>query len=280
MRRSSRYWLAACLVVAVSLTTSTKAQAACAFGTSSGGEPSLQDVFTDMFGAANAPSATSDCIAEPGDALWKTVDSVGSATILVEIAGNANGNMLGIYDSSNTGNSLQLFSGPASTGSRAYITVSGTPGNYVVTVDSFTTAGNTSVSAMFGSSVFGFYINQPAGAGGQRFYSDSSLNPGINGGAVKDYMYAYQGNGATFLNNSLYAPAIVQNTQFRTNDNILAWEDLSTGSDRDYQDMTVLLRDIVPAAPPVPLPAAAWLLLSGIAILLPIVRRREPLRAA
>jgi hypothetical protein len=280
MRRSSQYWLVACLVVAVSLTTSAKAQAACTFGVSSGGEPSLQTVFNDMFGAANAPTTTSDCIAEPGDALWKTVDSVGSATILVEIAGNANGNMLGIYDSSNTSNFLQLFSGPASTGSRAYITVSGTPGNYVVTVDSFTSAGNTSVTATFGSSVFGFYLNQPAAAGGQRFYSDSSLNPGINGGAVKDYMYAYQGNGATFLNSSIYAPAIVKNTQFRTNDNILAWEDLSSGSDSDYQDMIVLLRDIVPAPPPVPLPATVWLLLSGIAIMLPLARRRERLHAA
>ena len=280
MKPMPRSWIAIPVLVAGSLCAGPQALAACTLGASSGGEPSLQTVFNDMFGAANGPSATNDCIAEPGDALWKTVDSVGSATILVEIAGNANGNMLGIYDSSNTSNSLQLFSGPASTGSRAYITVSGSPGNYVVTVDSFTSAGNTSVTATFGSSVFGFYLNQPAAAGGQRFYSDSSLNPGINGGAVKDYMYAYQGNGATFLNSSIYAPAIVKNTQFRTNDNILAWEDLSSGSDSDYQDMIVLLRDIVPAPPPVPLPATVWLLLSGIAIMLPLARRRERLHAA
>jgi hypothetical protein len=274
MQTGLRSWIWSGLIAALAVTATPEAYAACTFGSSS--EPSLQAVFNDMFGAANAPSTVSDCVAEPGDALWKTVDSVGSATILVEIAGNANGNMLGIYDSSNVSNSLQLFSGPASSGSRAYITITGSPGNYVVTVDSFTTAGNSSVTATFGSSVFGFYLNQPASAGGQRFYSDSSLNPGINGGPVKDYMYAYQGNGAIFQNSSIYAPAIVKGTQFRTTDNILAWEDLSSGSDRDYQDMIVLLRDIVPVSP-VPLPGTAWLLSIGLISLLPALRRRCPL---
>lgn len=251
------------------------ALAACSFGTPSGSEVTLQGVFDDMFGAANAPSAVSSCVPEPQDALWHTESSVGSATILVEIAGNQNGNTLGIYDSTSTLNSLQIFSGPASAGSRAYITVSGAPGAYHVQVDRFTQSGYVgSVSSTFASASFGFYLQQ-AGGTGARLYSESFRNPGMNGNASQqDYMYAYTGNGATFRTGSLYAPDSVEGTSFGASDAIIAWEDLTTGSDRDYQDMVVLLRDIVPGVAPVPLPAAAWLFGSALLGCGTLIRRR------
>ena len=75
-----------------------------------------------------------------------------------------------------------------------------------------------------------------------------------------------------------YTPPFgVSGTTFRGNDAILAWEDLVTSSsDHDYQDLVVLLRDITPAnVPAVPLPAAAWLLLSGLGAAVPALRRRR-----
>jgi hypothetical protein len=242
------------------------AAASCSFGPS-GSEVSLQGVFNDMLGTA-APNALTSCVSDPGDALWRTHTSVGSATILVEIAGNADGNILGIYDSTSTLNSLEIFSGPASAASRAFITVSGNVGAFHVQVDRF--AGDTfagSVSSVFASPFFGFYLLP--GPGGGPLYSESFRNRG------QDYMYSYLGTNAMFLNSSTYAPSTVKGTQFSVNDAIIAWEDLRTGSDRDFQDMVVLLRDIGPTAPTVPLPAAGWLLGSALAGLGALRRRRR-----
>ncbi len=143
-------------------------------------------------------------------------------------------------------------------------------------MDRFTQAGYAgSVSSVFAAASFGFYLQQPGGSGA-RFYSESFRNPGINGDTTaRDYMYAYTGNGATFLTGSLYAPDMVEGTRFDASDAIIAWEDLSTGSDRDYQDMVVLLRDITPLTAPVPLPAAARLLGSALLGLGAMARSHE-----
>src|SRR5262245_42826989 len=118
---------AAGLLAAAALPLTAHAAGSCAFGASSVSEVSLQVVLHDMFGASAARNTVPDCLADPGDSLWHTDSSVGSATILVEIAGNAGGNALGIYDSMSTLNSLEIFSGPAGAASRAFITVSGNP---------------------------------------------------------------------------------------------------------------------------------------------------------
>lgn len=278
MRRFNSAWVAApCLILLACLPHAARA-ASCTFNPSAGTEVSLQGVFDDMFGSS-APNAATGCIAEPRDAVWHTISSVGSATILVELAGNAAGNALGIYDSASTLNSLEIFSGPAQAASRAFITVSGTVGAYHVQVDRFTASGYAgSSSSTFASRSFGFYLQQPAAAGSERFYSDSSRNPGRNGNsAATDYMYSYLGNGATFRTGSAYAPDMVEGTQFDGTDAIIAWEDLRNVSDGDYQDMVVLLRDIAPT--PVPLPAAAWLLGSALLGCTVFGRRRKAVPA-
>jgi len=280
MRRSTMAWVVAPALMVGALAPHAAQAAGCTFGASAGGEVSLQGVFNEMFGATLAPNAQTSCVADPNDGLWHTVSSAGSATILVEIAGNLNGNTLGIYDSTSTLRSLEIFSGPAGSASRAYITVSNSgPGAYNVQIDRYSDgAPPVSVSGTFASSAFGFYLQQPAGAGNERFYSESVRNAGRNGDpTATDYMYSYTGNGAYFLNGSLYAPTIVEGTQFDSDDAIIAWEDLRNGSDGDYQDMVVLLRDVVPNASPVPLPAAFWLFGTALAGL-GAFRRRAPAR--
>jgi hypothetical protein len=252
--------------------------ASCSLGASPPGEPSLQGVFNDMFGSGAAPIAQSACVGDPGDGLWHTTSSVGSATILVELTGNQSGNTLGIYDSTSTLNSLELFSGPAGSSSRAYITVSGGPGAYQVQVDRFSdSAPPTSVSGVFATNSFGFYMQQAPAAGSARFYSESFRNaPRSADPESNDYMRSYLGNGATFLNGSQYAPASVKGTKFDSDDALLAWEDTFAGSDNDYQDLIVLLRDVSPTAPaPVPLPAGVWLLGSALAGMGGFLRRRR-----
>lgn len=274
--RSARFVIAG-LLVSGGLPHLAHAAAACSFGPSGDGGASLQGVFNEMFGDSAAPSTTADCLADPNDALWHTDHSVGSATILVELAGNAGDNALGIYDSTSTLNSLEVFSGPAGAASRAFITVSGRAGAYRVQIDRFT--GETfvgSVSSTFASSAFGFYLQQPAVAGGERFYSESFRNPGRNGSSSDtDYMYSYLGNGASFRTDSIFAPDIVEGTAFDGSDAIIAWESERNPSDGDFQDMVVLLRDIVPAATPVPVPAAVWLFGSAILGFGARLRRRK-----
>src|SRR5688572_5580847 len=142
MRRWGMARIAAPWIILVALLMmSGQAEAACTFGPSAGGEASLQSVFDDMFGAANAPDTVASCVPDPADSLWQTVNSVGSATILVEIAGNHAGNALGIYDSSAITTTLSIFAGPAGEASRAFITVSGGPGAWNVLVDRFTAKG-------------------------------------------------------------------------------------------------------------------------------------------
>ncbi len=278
MRVSTTVWLAAPALMLGALAPHVAQAASCSIGVSAGGEVSLQGVFDEMFAGGSAPNAQTGCVADPNDALWHTVSSVGSATILVEIAGNLNGNTLGIYDSTSTLNSLEIFSGPAGASSRAYITVSGGPGAYNVQIDRFSdSAPPLTVSGTFASSAFGFYLQQPATAGSERFYSESGRNAGRNGDSTAtDYMYSYTGNGAYFRHGSVYAPDIVEGSQFDSNDAIIAWEDMRSGSDGDYQDLVVLLRDVVPSPAPVPLPAAFWLFGSALAGFGTLARRARP----
>lgn len=230
--------------------SSSATAATCTFGPGTAGESSLQTVMNSLLGSG-APVATSECVAEGDDAVWQTVGQ-GAATLIVEIAGYANLNTFGIYDLANTGNTLQVYAGANDPFDRRTITFTQDGGDYDVTIAR--PNGNVVQSGTFSSTLFGFYLGTPQYTG-ETYYSNTMLNPDSI-----DHLYAYQGNGATFLNNSS-VPNYLRGDTFSEQMYLLAWEDLYGGGDGDYQDMVLLTDFIVP----VPLPPALLLLGSALA---------------
>jgi hypothetical protein len=230
----------------------SSAGATCSVGYSS--EPSLQQSLDGLLGTG-AIDVVNDCVAEGADALWTTLS--GGATVLLEIAGNANLNRLGIYNP-DTGMSREIFQGSDGVGSTAAISLSASGSGYLLSI---VEDGQTH-TMMLDSPEFGFYL-QRGNDSTLQFFSDTdatAADPGV------DHLYAYQGTGDVFVGGAAIGSV------FAASDYILAWEDLKSteaGYDRDYQDMVVLLRSIAP----VPLPAAVWLLLSGLIGVAGIARR-------
>ena len=173
-------------------------------------------------------------------AYWQIGATGGSENkLMLEIAGNANSNTFGIFDPSNHGNMLQLFSGSASAGWSTLLQQNGSTftatyfdGNGVfVSQNHITLNGNT----------FGYYLQGPGGM----FYSDNSLNEA--GGTTypngMPHEATYAGNGQTKINGK----------KFLAGEFIMAWEDTTWGnSDLDYNDFVVMVESVHP----VPEPAA------------------------
>jgi hypothetical protein len=222
------------------------AQAACSFGSS--GEPSLQQSFNELFGAAAAPDAVADCLDDGAgprsDGVWHSTGQ-SSATILLELAGFADFNSFGLYDPLNPANRLDVFAGRLGPGSTASLTFASIAGGTRVTMN-IVGSPTPPRSTVFLSEAFGFMLSTPEG---NTFFSQSGLN--VDGA---DHSYAYRGDGSWFLRGG------AQGTQFGVHDAILAYEDLVHG-DNDFQDFVVLVRGVEP----IPLPAAGWLLLSALA---------------
>jgi hypothetical protein len=232
------------------------AQAACTFGTS--GEPSLQQSFDDLFGAA-APDTGADCLDDgvgPGrDGVWQSTGR-SSATILLELAGFADFNAFGLYDPLNPANRLDVFAGRLGPGSTASLSFDNVAGGTRISMN-IVGSPNPATSAVFASEAFGFLLSTPDG---NTFFSQSNLNAD---GA--DHSYAYRGGGEWFLRGAALG------TQFGAHDAILAYEDLVHG-DNDFQDFVVLVRGVEP----IPIPAAGYLVLSAFAGLARLRRSRAP----
>jgi hypothetical protein len=220
---------------------------ACPIGAPWGGpsELSLQQVFDQNI--AVAPNANSACApGAPADEVWKFSGTTGGASVIIELAGYANQNSFGMYDLADHSNRLTIFNGGDSAGSSRLITTGPPGGPYT-----FTVSGDSSSSTRtFSSSQFCFFLQSPDG-GGTTFFSQAGANSG-----GKDQMLAYAGNGSAFIGASSALG------YFNLGDYIVAWEDLLNG-DNDYQDFVAVVRNVAS----VPLPAAAWLLFSGVAAL-------------
>jgi uncharacterized protein DUF4114 len=237
----------------------SQAYAACTFG-GQGGEPSLQGTLNSMFGAG-APNAQLACVADGTDGAWSTVGSITQIDIVLELAGNAQSNTFGLYDLNNPNHRLTIFEGNDGAAAEATLRLrqlaDGTWRASVLELNNpDDPSGWTTLNGLT-TSAFGFYLGTAANG---TFFSQTSRNADS-----VDHMYAYRGNGAAFVGGPMAGEL------FTPQDFVLAWEDLMGGGDLDYQDFVVVVQDIRP----VPLPAALWLLVSGMMGLAGVARRRR-----
>jgi hypothetical protein len=235
-----------------------------------GSETSLQTVINGLYKGAGCPTC-SDVSLAPNvntdqyskDQLWAIEASGASAaTIVIELAGNANTNTFGIYDAGN-GNTVQLFGGPADQADQALVSIGQ---NGQVTVISLQRDANGNMTAInfwssqagyFNQNLFGYYL----GTGNGTFYSEAARNAD---GA--DQMVAFQGDNDT-IKLPGNAPGAWGSSSF-----ILAWEDIAyNASDKDFNDFVVYVESVTG----VPEPGTLVLLSTAFLGLGALARRRR-----
>lgn len=212
-------------------------------GASSSQEPALQSLLDREFGPG-VLSAGNDYAADGTDALWRA-GSGASATLLFEYAGFASASVFGIYDSTSPDARLPLFYGFAESGAGSTLSITQLAGGGF---RFSATSGGITESAIFGSSVFGFYLRTPENV----FYGNTGLN-----GDETDHLKAFGVEGLTSAQGRTYG----------SDSYLLAWEDLLNGGDRDFNDLVIGVQGFTTASTPAPVPLPGGLLLLGSGIL-------------
>jgi len=223
------------------------------FGWSWDGGYSLQNVLDSITvippspGPGSSVNVLNDTILDSWDSLWQIGgQGQSAATLVIEIAGYAPSNIFGIYDAANPANLVPIFTGGATAGARATVTIETDGSVWVVQTYPVVGGGDTTVD--FAGNLFGFYLNTPNGT----FYSDTLLNTDNF-----DHLRAYQGKGIDTIQVGTSSAGLWQTDTYA-----LAWEDLLNGGDQDYQDMVLMVESLMP----VPVPAAVLLGILGLGV--------------
>lgn len=226
---ANKFWMSAAgatLLAFSSLPLFNNAASAATFGTSWDGEEySLQNLLDGVTTAGPNIDTVAD---ESPVEKWVSTAIGGSfSRLMFEVAGYKDGNIFGMYNSS--GQYVPIFGGSASP------TNFGSSKAEIYFLDDNSVDVNGTNYAGFGNQ-FGFYLKNAVGS---VFHTEKSKNGGAEQAVV------YQGNGQTQLDLPFTQPGV-----FDTEDWIIAFEDLSLmGSDRDYNDMVVMVSDLHSAVP-------------------------------
>jgi len=151
---------------------------------------------------------------------WQsTVSGNSTATLMIELSGDAALNSIGLYNAGNPAPPLyQVFPGAASAGWFAVASFETAPTRVVVNLfDNFANLMGTNTYLGADASNFGYYLQ---GASGGVFYTQDARNPG-----AAPHALTYAGTG-------------VNSGQWW-----LCWED---GTDQDFDDAVLFLESIAP----------------------------------
>lgn len=193
-----------------------------------GNEKSLQQVLNDITVGGNSSVNVNTDQVNP-DEIWELRNTASAfSEFVVEIAGGRNTNTFGIYDIANPNTKLELFSGSQGASNNPNQSRRG----FQFWVDSngkkyFTAVGGATVE--FSSQKFGFYLGtQNQGT----MYSQAKLN---QGGADQSVAFRGKGDRVSFNGVSrIWGQDAI----------ILGFEDLIHRSDRDYNDMVVMVNSV------------------------------------